>query len=148
MAAPQREVAISRTWIALTLGITALVTGGCGTVCNLAGGVVHPDEMPMVYGGVQVDAGCIGKIGNGSASTADAAKGRLFLVGLGLVDMSVSFVADTLTLPLTVYVQQRRTAAEDAACRRIRTSRRRRASRSANQRQLGRWALPVGWPRR
>jgi hypothetical protein len=33
----------------------AVFSSGCGTVCNLAGGVLHPDKEPRVYGGLQLD---------------------------------------------------------------------------------------------
>src|SRR5262245_12507046 len=36
--------------IALALYLPACL--GCGTICNLAGGITNPDEEPRIYGGV------------------------------------------------------------------------------------------------
>lgn len=52
-------------WVGLA-GLAGLLicvpAGGCGTVCNLAGGVVHPDEEPKVYGGLERDGALIGSL--------------------------------------------------------------------------------------
>jgi len=92
----------------------AVVVGGCGTVCNLAGGVLHPDEEPRVYGGVQRDLE--GKWGFGyppldSESTVEDVKDRLYFLALLPVEFGLSFVGDTLTLPITIPLQARREAA-------------------------------------
>jgi hypothetical protein len=41
----------------------ALPLSGCGTICNFAGGFVHPDE-PRVYGGVLRDLEILGDMAN------------------------------------------------------------------------------------
>src|SRR6266404_4100690 len=106
----------------LIVMIVAISLSGCGTVCNLAGGVVHPDSEPRVYGGVIRDVEIIekavsGPLPTGTLSTDDG-KGAVFLVtaiiSLAAVDPILSFVADTLTLPVTIPLQSRRTAREQA----------------------------------
>jgi hypothetical protein len=111
--------ATMRTAIIGVLGaFLALSSSGCGTVCNLAGGIAHPDSEPRVYGGVIKDLEVLDEaISNpptqpllGESTGGDA---RLALVVLALLaaDPILSFVADTLTLPITVPLQERRIAA-------------------------------------
>lgn len=107
---------MAKRLLSSVVGLAALAVGfqaiGCGTVCNLAGGLVHPEKEPVVYGGVQRDLEIIDKIvdkgkgfncpagGQGEAMTA------VFLLGLVVVDPILSFVGDTLTLPITVLAEQ------------------------------------------
>jgi uncharacterized protein YceK len=91
----------------------AVLASGCGTVCNLAGGVLHPDAEPRVYGGVQRD------LEHGflcapikSVSTPGEAELGLLLLALGPAELGLSFVGDTLTLPLTIPLQEIREAAQ------------------------------------
>jgi uncharacterized protein YceK len=88
---------------------------GCGTVCNLASG--NPDN----YGGVQRelkfadDASAKGGLLSGS-SGAEGTGGvwaALFVLALYGTDLSLSFVGDTLTLPLAAYLRHRHEAATD-----------------------------------
>ena len=112
----------------LALGLTALMLGflaiGCGTVCNLAGGLVHPDEEPRVYGGVQRDLGFIGEMaerkqsGNDSTSQGtgtSGAYGAIFTLAFMFAEPALSFVGDTLTLPITLWAEYRRDVEREAA---------------------------------
>ena len=97
--------------LGLTAVAIAVLAVGCGTVCNLAGGLVHPDEEPKVYGGVQRDLDFFGKMlerkqsGNDSTSQGtgtSAAYGAMFLLAFMFAEPALSFVGDTLTLPITL----------------------------------------------
>jgi hypothetical protein len=87
---------------------------GCGTACNLAGGLKHPDEEPKVYGGVQRDLVIAGQLIDGSQVQSDESQGNAgvaFLAcaaALCVADPVLSFVGDTLTLPVTVPLQNKR----------------------------------------
>jgi uncharacterized protein YceK len=102
----------------LFLLITSVLASGCGTVCNLVGGVVHPDSEPKVYGGVARDLDIIekGVTGTPTMGQGNAGKGAAVLVvgvlALAVVDPILSFAADTLTLPVTIPLQERRIALE------------------------------------
>jgi Protein of unknown function (DUF1375) len=94
-------------------------SGGCGTVCNTAGGVLHPDEEPRVYGGVQRDLEgnlyCL-KLGSQplhEGCTLSDGKGAVLLLALVPVEFGLTFVGDTLTLPITIPLQERREAANN-----------------------------------
>jgi len=100
------------------LPIMLLAATGCGTVCNLAGGVAHPDKEPMVYGGVIRDLDIIdsainggGQINGGAAGKEEAALVAC-IVAIAVGDPIISFVADTITLPITIPLQERRIARE------------------------------------
>jgi hypothetical protein len=104
----------------LVAAAAALSLTGCGTVCNLAGGMIHPDEEPRVYGGVLRDFEVIGAVVTGSPSDEqthvggdgkDEVIGLAFVAALGVADPLLSLVGDTLTLPITIPVQNKRTAA-------------------------------------
>src|SRR5438128_5559240 len=100
--------------------IAAVLLSGCGTVCNFAGGLIHPETEPRVYGGVQRDIEVIEGFskeplfptGFPKASQSDSGAGAAlvvaFFLGMIVADPVLSFIADTLTLPITVYVQHRR----------------------------------------
>jgi uncharacterized protein YceK len=103
---------------ALVGALAALSLSGCGTVCNLAGGIVHPESEPKVYGGVQRDLTIIEK-GYGSTMTMnqkDDSQGgaalALTIIAVAVLDPVLSFVGDTVTLPITIPLQRRRFAAE------------------------------------
>jgi len=97
--------------------IVAMLLSGCGTVCNLAGGVAHPEGEPRIYGGVIRDLDTIDKTrtegvqglgGSGRGGAIFAAA----LISLAVADPIISLVADTLTLPVTIPLQERRIARE------------------------------------
>ncbi len=105
-------------WLA---GWIALWAGGCGTVCNLGGGLIHPDTEPRVYGGVQRDLEFIeglthkplfpDGVNTGGGNNVAAAVIVGCCLGLMVTDPVLSFLGDTMTLPITVYAQHRREAA-------------------------------------
>jgi hypothetical protein len=103
--------------VAIVLVALCLAMSGCGTVCNFAGGVVHPDKEPRIYGGVQRDIEIIDKAVNAHPDNPpNMGKGAVYLIALAAVDTIVSFVADTLTLPITIPIQywrERREERED-----------------------------------
>ena len=79
--------------IVFVAALTSLMTG-CGTVCNFASG------SPAVYGGVAKDLEFSQTSRSGYASGPSA----ITFLGLWLADLGVSFVADTVTLPVTLYL--------------------------------------------
>ncbi len=94
---------------AAVVATAALLLSGCGTVCNFAGGLTHAD--PQVYGGVQLDLAVLGAIA-GVSTVSDSAPvdprvGFIFL-GILLVDPILSLAGDTLTLPITLYIEHQR----------------------------------------
>lgn len=95
------------------VAVLSLSLCGCGTVCNFAGGVVHSDREPAVYGGVKRDLDIIESAVNAHPDNPpNMGKGAVYLVALALVDPIVSFIADTLTLPITIPIQYWRQKAE------------------------------------
>jgi hypothetical protein len=102
------------------MGLTALAGSGCGTVCNFAGGLIHPDTEPRVYGGVQRDLEVIEGLSskplfpNGFPTSPGNGAGAALVFGgclaVLVADPLLSFLGDTLTLPLTAYVQHCREA--------------------------------------
>ena len=81
--------------------IAAVLLSGCGTVCNFATGD------PEIYGGVQKDIVFAMTPPNPEKfPQAKQDKGAIALVVLVFADMCFSFFADTLTLPLAIYLRQ------------------------------------------
>jgi hypothetical protein len=110
--------------IATLIALIAVFSGGCGTVCNLVGGIRHPESEPRVYGGVIRDYETIGQIVNSPQADSShsfgayAGKAAVFVVALpllGVVDPILSFVGDTLTLPITIPLQNRRVEGDRGA---------------------------------
>jgi hypothetical protein len=85
---------MTRTRLAAFLALAALLSNGCGSICN----VVCKD--PDVYGGVQKDIAATQHIHNGG-------KIGLFVLGIIGADTCLSAAGDTLTLPLVVYRRQK-----------------------------------------
>jgi uncharacterized protein YceK len=114
-------------WIcaALLAAVVTISSSGCGTVFNLT------SNSPDNYGGVKHDlqfAADVSEKGgllsgfekdNPGASAKDLSEagGVFALVALALygTDLSLSFVADTLTLPLANYLRQRQEGSTDSA---------------------------------
>jgi uncharacterized protein YceK len=104
----------------IILVLAAVSLSGCGTVCNLAGGMLHPDSEPRVYGGVIRDVEIIDNVVSSESSESllpinggggtGAAMMLAALISVPVVDPVLSLVADTLTLPVTIPLQERRIA--------------------------------------
>jgi Protein of unknown function (DUF1375) len=101
--------------VAVVFCLTLTATG-CGTVCNLAGGVVHPDREPRVYGGVQRDLDVIESVVESDPSDKQKCnpKAYLVLIPLAAADPVLSFVADTITLPITIPLQRKNAGNQDS----------------------------------
>ena len=98
--------------IALT-AIVALSLSGCGTICNFANAPFPIEgfpERPAVYGGLQFDAAVAGGFAAGAfqSQSGDREKAMLILLGILVVDLPLSFVGDTLTLPVTLLLERAR----------------------------------------
>jgi uncharacterized protein YceK len=95
--------------VALLAAAVAAAASGCGTVFNLA------SKDPDNYGGVQrdiqvaADASAHGGLLSEGTNRSGAGSGEAALVVLALcgAELSLSFVGDTLTLPLVIYLRQR-----------------------------------------
>lgn len=99
---------------AIILCALCLVLSGCGTICNVSSG-----RRASIYGGVRKNVECIRDgtrwlIPSDIMPLGGGAQGVICLghwIGGG-VDMPLSLVGDTLTLPYVLFRQQYRTAAE------------------------------------
>jgi uncharacterized protein YceK len=110
----------------LIVVIATISLSGCGTVCNLGGGFVHPDSEPRVYGGFMRDVvilygarnDSLG-IGSDGRIPAGSEKGTAIMmaaiIAVATVDPLLSLVGDTLTLPITIPLQNRRIDREQQA---------------------------------
>jgi uncharacterized protein YceK len=97
-------------WATGLLGTAALTLGGCGTFGNIGGDPVTYGpyrtggtyQPPRLYGGVSDDVTYVAEalfdIGNG-------APGGLLGTALGVVDLPLSAIADTLTVPVVLWQQ-------------------------------------------
>jgi uncharacterized protein YceK len=100
------------------LALVAVMVSGCGTVCNLGGGIVDPQHTPTIYGGVQYDLEVMDRLAShppqlvSSSSEGKSAWGLLLLVGFAVTEPVLSFVGDTVTLPITVPLEEMRSAAK------------------------------------
>jgi uncharacterized protein YceK len=85
-----------QTWVAVLVALAGVPLSGCGTIRNLAG------DDPEIYGGVQKDIAIIqtppARSGVGVSPTTVA----MFMPA----DLGLSLVADTLTLPLAIWLRQ------------------------------------------
>jgi hypothetical protein len=107
----------------LLIAGVAIPQTGCGTTCNLAGGILHPESEPRVYGGVIRDVEILDTAVSGDApndpviqgSDKGAAVAMAALVSLAVADPMLSLVADTLTLPVTIPLQERRISRQQAS---------------------------------
>jgi uncharacterized protein YceK len=83
--------------IAWFVAALAVLTSGCGTVCNLA------DDHPQVYGGVHRDIEFLATPG---IMNVDG-RGAAVLLCLWAADLCVSGVADTMTIPVLYFSERR-----------------------------------------
>jgi uncharacterized protein YceK len=85
-----------QTWVAVLVALAGVSASGCGTIRNLA------SQDPEIYGGVQKDVAVIqtppARSGVGISPTTVA----MFMP----VDLGLSAVGDTLTLPLAIWLRQ------------------------------------------
>jgi hypothetical protein len=100
----------------LLIAAVMLSLAGCGTICNMAGGIRNPESEPKVYGGVQRDLIIIGDLLSSAKGplTQSSDRGVLYFLAVGsaicVVDPVLSLFGDTLTLPITVPLQDKRLA--------------------------------------
>ncbi len=92
---------------AAALGVAVLFLCGCGTIANLETGARQGWNNAVVYGGVRRDVQSAGKwIDHSwtSGDNLDVVQDIGTVVGVGLVgiDIPLSAIGDTLTLPVTV----------------------------------------------
>jgi uncharacterized protein YceK len=91
-----------RTTATRLAAVLALALGGCGTALNIC--YWDPEEGgKRVYGGVRADAGAVGdgaRLCVTSAGWGDRLRATRAAL-LAAVDLPLSAVADTLTLPVT-----------------------------------------------
>jgi hypothetical protein len=93
--------------------VAAISATGCGTLCNFAAGIEHPDSEPSIYGGVRRDIDFATEVVS-SRPEGDAGPDKnavvlaLACVGLAGAEAAASFCADTATLPITVALQNKR----------------------------------------
>jgi hypothetical protein len=95
----------------LPILLVAAISTGCGTLCNFAAGIRHPDSEPSVYGGVRRDMDIVTDMTSSRPETTpdrDAVKAELTCIGLVGAEVAASFCADTATLPITVALQTQR----------------------------------------
>ena len=91
----------------------AVFAGGCGTISTFV------DGEPRVYGGVKRDYEWLQDFVNGSSSERclfpsdssgqppDPRFGLAVIAAVGLIEPPLSFVADTLTLPITYFCERK-----------------------------------------
>jgi uncharacterized protein YceK len=97
---------LAATLLAISLAACA---SGCGTVLNLA------DKEPMAYGGLKRDfewleafTGLDAPAINKNPQTVNQGRANWMLLGLSLLDPPLTIVGDTVTLPLTLWLENRR----------------------------------------
>jgi uncharacterized protein YceK len=81
------------------IAMLAVSLGGCGTIFNLVPrghGMREDFGQTKIYGGLGIDAGVLGQ--------ADWVWMKLWAILLMTVEMPLSFVLDTVTLPVTIPV--------------------------------------------
>lgn len=100
-----------RMYVQMGPAVGAVLLSGCGTICNFASGAIPlPDDpvaRPAIYGGVQLDAALI--TGMRPKETTEV---TVFVGACLLVDIPLSLVGDTLTLPITLWLDKRRAGSE------------------------------------
>ncbi len=105
---------MKKTLIAAGILLAAVCSNGCGTFCNFTGSVIHFDgdkvERPAIYGGVQFDFEGLRLIGNGTNGNVSDPRVGFVILALGITDVFTSAVGDTLTLPITLFVNELRVA--------------------------------------
>jgi uncharacterized protein YceK len=98
---------MSRASRAAVLPILVVLVSGCGTMANISIGARQGWQNALIYGGVRRDVKSAEDfVSNNwtSKENADFMQDTGTIVGVGLVgiDVSLSAIADTLTLPITI----------------------------------------------
>jgi uncharacterized protein YceK len=99
---------MSRLTASLIALCLAACAGGCGTILNLK------DSEPMAYGGLKKDAewlecwtGPVAPIVH-NPQTVGETKANWIVLGLSLLDVPLTATGDTITLPITLWLENRR----------------------------------------
>ena len=99
---------------AVMVSVAVVSLSGCGTFCNFGASIVHFDgdelERPAIYGGFQLDMELARHLANNGGFGSNENKATAVIVLLEMADIPLTLVTDTLTLPITVLVQQIRVA--------------------------------------
>jgi hypothetical protein len=101
---------MKRLVAASILVLATIPATGCGTICNLAGGIKDPENEPRIYGGIQKDLEVANDLAlpHLSQGGPSAAIVPVVVLGAAATEGSLSLAGDTLTLPITVYLQEKR----------------------------------------
>jgi len=86
---------------AILVTLAVIGAAGCGTMIGNVGGM-SPDHYMDIYGGVQIDLESAAKHFNQSPSDVREGLEQACGTACVLVDLPLSVVADTLTLPFTI----------------------------------------------
>jgi hypothetical protein len=73
----------------------------------------HPDDEPKIYGGVQRDLDFVAQLSPDKpliGNPSNVNKGVLIIIPLLIAEGVLTCVGDTVTLPITIYLQERRVA--------------------------------------
>jgi uncharacterized protein YceK len=98
---------MTRGSLATALLLAAVICSGCGTIANLSIGARQGWKNAQIYGGVRRDVKSAEEWFNDNwtpAGNADLQQDVGAVVGVGLVglDVPLSAIGDTLTLPVTI----------------------------------------------
>jgi uncharacterized protein YceK len=103
--------------VACLAGLSLCVLSGCGTYCVTVNRAMAPDQpVDHLYGGVYADAVVARNGFRGETNPTSPYRGFAFrciggVVGVcAILDLPLSAVADTLTLPYVLYVKARQDA--------------------------------------
>jgi uncharacterized protein YceK len=102
------------------LVVASLAATGCGTMANMPNDPDPQQENVMrVYGGVRCDAEWLQQgvetLRKGEADEFAIVRRVACLAGICALDIPLSFIADTLTLPVTIPAVFEKTASPEAA---------------------------------
>jgi|SRR6516165_2677631 hypothetical protein len=98
-----------RSFTTVLLALAAFLTVGCGTIRNLAGGFTDPDSEPRIYGGLIRDSEPGEPVLPGVGVKWNEKAAVLFMP-IVLAELGLTFVGDTMTLPITIVMQECRNA--------------------------------------
>jgi hypothetical protein len=91
------------TYAATVAALCAALASGCGTICNVASG-----NADRPYGGVALDLAVLSsKRDTPLVSNGCDGGGVVFLFAFAGGELALSFVGDTLLLPLALYLEHK-----------------------------------------